>query len=197
MKSVGLLGGSFNPVHIGHTALAKYFVDNGVVDEVWLMVSPQNPFKQNSGLIDEKHRLAMTSLAADNLERVHVCDAELRLPKPSYTWRTLEYLTKDFPDHTFTLIIGSDNWLVFDKWAHHEEILHLYNICVYPRPGYEVAATTELPDNVRLLNSPLYDVSSTDIRSIIANGGNADKYLDADVAEYIKRHGIYTDRQKQ
>ena len=110
MKRIGLFGGSFNPVHLGHTALAAYVCEQGHVDEVWMMVSPQNPLKQNLELLDEQHRLAMMQLAVAPYPALKACDFEFHLPRPSYTYHTLQALRTAYPDNTFSLIIGEDNW---------------------------------------------------------------------------------------
>ena len=108
MKRIGIFGGSFNPVHLGHTALAAYICEQGLVDEVWMMVSPQNPLKQNLELLDEQHRLAMLQLAVAPYPTLRACDFEFTLPRPSYTYHTLQALRKAYPDHEFSLIIGEE-----------------------------------------------------------------------------------------
>ena len=133
MKRIGLFGGSFNPVHLGHTALAAYVCEQGLVDEVWMMVSPQNPLKQNLELLDEQHRLAMMQLAVAPYPALKACDFEFHLPRPSYTYHTLQALRTAFPDNTFSLIIGEDNWENFHRWYRGEEILRETPVIVYPR----------------------------------------------------------------
>ena len=133
MKRIGLFGGSFNPVHLGHTALAAYVCEQGLVDEVWMMVSPQNPLKQNLELLDEQHRLAMMQLAVAPYPALKACDFEFHLPRPSYTYHTLQALRTAYPDSTFSLIIGEDNWQNFHRWYRGEEILRETPVIVYPR----------------------------------------------------------------
>ena len=113
-KNVGILGGSFNPVHFGHTMLASYLSQYTMLDEVWLLLSPRNPLKDSSILVNDAHRLAMLKIATDSMAKVEVCDIELSLPRPSYTINTLKVLSQRYPQHSFRLIIGSDNWLIFD-----------------------------------------------------------------------------------
>ena len=135
MKRIGIFGGSFNPVHLGHTALAAYICEQGMVDEVWMMVSPQNPFKQNLALLDEQHRLAMLRLAVEPYPMLQACDFECHLPRPSYTYHTLQALRAAYPEHEFSLVIGEDNWASFDRWYRGDDILRETPIIVYPREG--------------------------------------------------------------
>ena len=159
----GVYGGSFNPKHNGHLALAKAFLQSGKVDEVWLIVSPQNPLKINAELMPDEKRLAMAQAAVLGEKHIRVSDYEFHLERPSYMVNTLQHLSADFPQHTFTLLIGSDNWTCFDRWHKHEEILNRYPIVIYPRTGDDVDATT-LPPNVSVINTPRIDISSTEIR---------------------------------
>ncbi|MDR0185126.1 MULTISPECIES: nicotinate (nicotinamide) nucleotide adenylyltransferase [Prevotella] len=167
--NIGIFGGSFNPIHNGHIALAKAFLRQKHLDEVWLMVSPQNPLKRNNALLDDKMRLRMVEKALGNLPKIIACNYEFQLPKPSYTWNTLQRLSEDFPNHHFSLLIGGDNWKAFNKWYRHEDILANYSITIYPRKGDEIDKN-ELPSNVSLLNSQLINISSTEIRERIKMG---------------------------
>ena len=133
MKRIGLFGGSFNPIHLGHTALAAYICEQGLVDEVWLMVSPQNPLKQDLTLLDENERLHMARLAVAPYPMLKACDFEFTLPRPSYTYHTLQALREAYPDCTFSLIIGEDNWDNFHRWYRGEDIARETPIIVYPR----------------------------------------------------------------
>ena len=133
MKRIGIFGGSFNPVHLGHTALAAYICDKGLVDEVWLMVSPQNPLKQDLTLLDENERLHMARLAVAPYPMLKACDFEFTLPRPSYTYHTLQALRKAYPEHEFSIIIGEDNWNNFHRWYRGEDIARAATIIVYPR----------------------------------------------------------------
>lgn len=168
MKEVGIFGGSFNPIHNGHIALAKSLCEKAKLDEVWFMVSPMNPFKKSStDLLDDQLRLRMVQKALEKEERLKACDYEFHLPKPSYTWHTLQAIGKDFPDARFTLLIGGDNWAAFDKWFHHEDILAHYPIVVYPRQGCDMG---QVPEGVKVVDTPLLDISSTEIRQRIREG---------------------------
>ena len=166
---IGIFGGSFNPIHNGHIALCKAFLAQCDLDEVWLMVSPQNPLKTNSALLDDEQRFRLAQKAIENEVGIKACDYEFHLPRPSYTWNTLQSLSNDYPHCRFTLLIGGDNWACFDKWYRSEDILNNYKIAVYPRSGSPIN-DVDLPENVRLINTPLYDISSTEIRQRVAEG---------------------------
>ena len=181
MRSIGLFGGSFNPIHIGHISLARQLRQFAGLDEVWLMVSPQNPLKQQAELLEEKRRFALTNLALHGEEGLKASDYELQLPKPSYTWNTLQHLEKDFPQHIFTLLIGGDNWQLFDKWYRADDIRNQYQIIVYPRRGCKGGI-----DGLDLI-----DISSTEIRECIQAGKPINHLVPKAVAEYIKEHELY------
>ena len=192
MKSVGIFGGSFNPVHTGHIALAKSLGEKAGLDEVWLMVSPQNPFKKEAtDLLDDLSRLEMVRKAVRNEERLKASDYEFRLPKPSYTWHTLQALIHDYPGTEFTLLIGGDNWAAFDKWYCHEQILSTCPIVVYPRQGSPVD-TTHLPPGVTVVDTPLLNISSTEIRQRIREG----KSIQGMVPECIEQLAINNYKQQ-
>nr|WP_314698373.1 nicotinate (nicotinamide) nucleotide adenylyltransferase [uncultured Prevotella sp.] len=167
--SIGIFGGSFNPIHNGHIALAKAFLEKENLDEVWFMVSPQNPFKVDQQLLADHLRLKLVSKAIDYNPRFKASDYEFHLPKPSYTWNTLQHLTHDFSRYRFTILIGGDNWDAFNRWYHAEDILANYKLVVYPRRGQNLD-NTSLPTNVSLLQTPLIDISSTTIRNRIKSG---------------------------
>nr|WP_294878557.1 nicotinate (nicotinamide) nucleotide adenylyltransferase [Prevotella sp.] len=167
-KKVGIFGGSFNPIHTGHIALAKSLCQQAGLDEVWLMVSPMNPFKKEAtDLLTDKLRLEMAEQAIANEPKLKACDYEFHMPKPSYTWHTLQALSQDFPNVDFTLLIGGDNWTSFDKWFHHEDILSHYPIVVYPRKGCDIG---KVPSGVTIVETPLLNISSTEIRQRIKEG---------------------------
>ena len=188
-NTVGLYGGSFNPIHIGHIGLARQILSLNLVDEVWFSVSPQNPLKQNAFLLDDEKRLSIVRHALEGEPRMIATDYEFHLPKPSYTWNTLHSLQADYPDTEFVLIIGADNWACIDRWSHGLEIAHHYPIIVYPRKGDTIDSST-LPPNVTLLNTPMIDVSSTEIRSLIANGHPITGLVPASIEKEIEeRYG--------
>lgn len=191
MKETGIYGGSFNPIHKGHVQLAEILCRDGHLDELWFLISPCNPFKQASpDLLDKEKRLALARIAIQGHPQLRVSDFEFHLPRPSYTVDTLAALRQAYPDHRFTLIIGADNWLVFDRWKNPEEILRHHRILIYPRPSYPVDAAT-LPQGVSLVQTPLIDISSTAIRQCIRQGGNASCALNQGVWEEICRKEYY------
>lgn len=181
----GIYGGSFNPIHNGHIAIARAMLDCDAVDEVWLMVSPQNPLKQSADLLDERLRLDMTRRATADIPCVTACDYEFHMPRPSYMWHTLQSLSRDYPDREFTLLIGADNWQVFDRWYHADDIIAHYPIRIYPRRGYDIEAST-LPHNVKLVDTGLYDVSSTMVRERIRRGEDVSQLIPASIMEMAK-----------
>ena len=177
MKRTGIYGGSFNPIHNGHIALARQMLDAGLMDEVWFVVSPLNPLKKaQTDLLSDELRLEMTRLALENEPQMIAQDFEFHLPKPSYTWLTLQAMSAQYPDRQFILIIGGDNWLIFPRWYHSQDILDNYSLVIYPREGIDIDAST-LPDNVKLLNAPLYQVSSTQIRQRIKEGKSVSRLI--------------------
>lgn len=186
MKRIGLFGGSFNPIHVGHVAIGRTMLKELSLDEVWYMVSPQNPLKVNSHLLDEEVRLRLVEMALIGEDGLKACDFEFHLPRPSYTWDTLQSLKVDYPDCEFTLIVGGDNWEHFNRWAHHDEILRDYNIAVFPRKSQsETVSESELPDNVYIVNVPLVNVSSTMLREMLSNGESIKGLVPDSVEEEI------------
>ncbi|MBQ4276726.1 MAG: nicotinate-nucleotide adenylyltransferase [Bacteroidaceae bacterium] len=182
---IGIYGGTFNPIHIGHTSLAQSLIEQRLVDEVWLMVSPQNPMKQPSA-DDYQHRINMANLATQGMPHIRVSDFERNLPLPSYTITTLNTLSTTYPQHQFTLIIGADNWQRFPQWYHADEIISRYHLLIYRRPGYNIEPQS-LPPTAHIVDTPLYDVSSTDIRN-----HKKQKMISPDVRRYIKTHHLYS-----
>ena len=188
---IGLYGGSFNPIHKGHTSLAQSLVDQGLVDEVWLLVSPLNPLKQTSGDIAAyEHRLRMAELACKGHKGLRVSDFESHLPIPSYTITTLDAIATTYPQHTFCLVVGADNWDSFHRWYKADEIIANYTILVYNRPGYPLDEAN-LPPSVKVVNTPLYDISSTQIREAIRQGERPTQFVAPEVLDYIQEHGLY------
>ena len=184
---VGLFGGSFNPIHVGHISLARQLKKLAGLDEVWLMVSPQNPLKQgNTDLLDDQLRYQLTRLALHGEEGIKACDYEMHLPKPSYTWNTLEHLSKDYPDYTFVLLIGGDNWQLFPRWYRADDILANYQVVVYPRRGSEIDHE-HLPDTVTIVDTQLLDISSTEIRQRVRAGESIKHYVPKPIEPLVRR----------
>ncbi len=186
----GLFFGSFNPVHNGHLAIARYMVENGGIDELWFVVSPQNPFKKSENLLDDASRYAMVCLAIKEEAQFRACDVELHLPKPSYTIDTLTFLKEQYPDDKFVIIIGADNYVHLPKWKEYEKLIGEYAFLIYPRPGF-VIDDGHFSGNFTLVNSPLMDISSTEIRQAIAEKREVGHLLPPEVLGYIREHNLY------
>ncbi|WP_036914235.1 nicotinate (nicotinamide) nucleotide adenylyltransferase [Prevotella sp. FD3004] len=176
MIRTGIFGGSFNPIHNGHILLARQLKERARLDEVWLMVSPQNPLKKGDDLLDDDKRMEMARMAVADEKGIIASDYEMHLPKPSYTWNTLEALKRDYPDREFVLMIGGDNWELFDKWYRADDIKANYEVVVYTRtPGDE----------------GFIDISSTDIRQRVKAGRSIRSLVPKAVADFIKKNGYY------
>ncbi len=190
-KTVGIYGGSFNPIHDGHTQLGKWLCDNGYVDELWFLVSPLNPHKiGDTSLLDDETRLHLAKLAIEECATLKVCDFEMHLPRPSYMVNTLFSLRETYPDIDFILVIGADNWERFNLWYKPDEIMRHHRILVYPREGYLVDSDS-LPGGVTLVDSPIYNISSTEIREQIRKGTYDGRMISPNVWTEIKRLGLY------
>ena len=195
---VGIFSGSFNPVHRGHIALAEWFAREGVVDAVWMVRSPLNPLKaaEASLLASDDDRLAMLRLAVEGHARLSVSTVEDDMPRPSYSILTLRRLREEWPEHEFSLIIGSDNWQRFRRWRSWEDILREFRVVVYPREGCPVEeGPTDFPEAKEVViaaGAPTYEISSTAIRSALPEAPDeAARMLSPRVLEYILRHGLY------
>jgi nicotinate-nucleotide adenylyltransferase len=163
---IGLFFGSFNPVHIGHMVLANYMLSFTDLQQVWLVVSPHNPLKKKSQLLNQNDRLHLVNLAIDDHTKIRSSAIEFNLPQPSYTINTLTHLREKYPKYNFSLIMGQDNLQSFAKWKNYEEILKRYHIYVYPRPNATPSEFDEHP-HVHLTDAPLMEISSTFIRNAI------------------------------
>jgi len=186
---VGLFFGSFNPIHVGHLMLAQYMVNFADVDEVWLVVSPQNPFKQDVELADTQHRLNMARLAVGDNEKIKISEVELSLPKPSYTIDTLRALEKEYPEIEFSIIMGADNLMGLNRWKEVETLLSRYRIIVYPRPGYE--AKEPEGAHIEIVDAPQVDISSTQLRRWIGEGRSVLYFTNDKVIEYFSQNNLY------
>ena len=193
MKRVGIYGGSFNPIHNGHIELARQLITAVALDEVWFVVSPQNPFKVGDNLLDDEKRLEMARCALATEPQMKASDVEFYLPRPSYMWNTLQQLSSDIPDCTFILLIGGDNWSSFARWYRSEDILSHYSIAIYPRKGEEIEESS-LSDNVTLIHAKLLDISSTMIRQRLAENKSISGLVPPVVARMIKREKLYKEQ---
>ncbi|MBN4072405.1 nicotinate-nucleotide adenylyltransferase [Crocinitomix catalasitica] len=197
MNKVGLYFGSYNPIHNGHIKIANYFVSLTDIDEVWFVVSPQNPLKAEDNLINEQHRLNMVRDALEDHEKLRASDLEFELPKPSYTIATLNELTKRFDDRLFHIIMGEDNLRGLHLWKEYQKILDDYIIYVYPRlpdPRQELPERELMAlDNIRYQkHAPVLDISSTSIRRALKKNENISSFVPEKVFDYIKTVNLYS-----
>lgn len=190
-KKIAIFSGSFNPIHIGHLALANYICEQNWVDELWFMVTPHNPLKSIEYLLPDSDRLEMVKLAIHNYPRFKASDFEFNLPQPSYSINTLNKLREVYPDYEFFLVIGADNWAVFDKWKSADDIIHNYNLLIYPRPGYKID-NEKLPHQVHYINTPQLEVSSTFIRNSFKEGKDMRYFLHPAVYQYIIKKNLFS-----
>lgn len=185
-----LSGGTFNPIHNGHLAIAKSILRQGLASEVWLMVTPCNPWKSNMSLLPDGQRLEMVRQAVADTPGIYASDFEFSLPKPSYTAETLRRLTESFPDREFILTIGGDNWERFRHWKDWQYILDNFKIIVYPRRGFQ---TGQIPESVTIMDCPLFDISSTQIRQMVHDGHDIAEMVPETVSRTIAQLGLYKD----
>ncbi|MCG9900490.1 MAG: nicotinate-nucleotide adenylyltransferase [Hydrotalea sp.] len=188
---IGLYFGSFNPIHIGHLIIANHVLNHCAVDQVWLIVSPQNPLKSKQGLLNEYQRLHLAKLATEADERIRVMDVEFKLPRPSFTIDTLTYLSERYPEYTFKIIMGSDSYQNLPRWKNPELIMRDYSILVYKRPGFEVEIPKEQETKVSLLDAPYLDISATQIRTSRQEKRSIRYLVPEEVREEIERSGYY------
>ena len=186
---VGLYFGSFNPVHVAHLIIANHILNKTDIEKIWFIVSPQNPFKEESGLLNEYHRLHLVRLATEEDIRIKASDIEFTLPKPSYTTATLAYLADKFPEHEFCIIMGSDSFQNLHKWKNYEVIVKNYSLYVYKRPGFEVE--NNIGADLHVLDAPLLQLSSTQLRKYIKEGKSVRYMIPDKVLEEIERGGYY------
>jgi len=182
-------GGTFNPIHKGHLAVTEGVMTCGMADELWLMVTPRNPFKKNWRLLSDGLRLKMAQEAVEGIDGVTASDFEFSLPKPSYTVNTLRKLSEEYPDREFLLVIGSDNWESFKMWYETEYIQEHYHILIYPRENYPLPE--QLPECFTIIDAPMVNVSSTMIRNAVKEGLPIDGLVPECVARTISELGLY------
>lgn len=187
---VGLFFGSFNPIHTGHLIIANYMANHTQLDQVWLVVSPHNPLKEKKDLINIYDRLEMAKLAVENAQNIRVSDIELKLPQPSYTIDTLTHLHEKYPEHHFSLIMGSDNLVSLKKWKNYELILRDYSIHVYPRPGHTPEEFQHHP-SVTITETPLMELSATFIRQSFREGKNVQFFVPDAVLDFMLNKNLY------
>ncbi|MBF4471662.1 nicotinate (nicotinamide) nucleotide adenylyltransferase [Flavobacterium sp. HJJ] len=189
---IGLYFGTFNPIHVGHLIIANHMAEHSDLDQVWMVVTPHNPLKKKSSLLDDHHRLQMVYLATEDFPKIKPSDIEFKLPQPNYTVNTLVHLEEKYPNHEFSLIMGEDNLKSFHKWKNYEAILEHHNIYVYPRISSE-AENLELKNHpkIHLIDAPVVEISSTSIRENVKKGKNVQPLLPNKVWEYIDHNNFY------
>ena len=186
----GLYFGSFNPIHIGHLAIANFMVEFSDLEQLWFVVSPQNPLKEKQSLLQDYHRLEMVRLAIEEDERFRASDIEFRLPTPSYTIDTLAYLEEKYPGREFQLVMGSDGLRTFHKWKHAELIVQKYHRLIYPRPGMDKDSVASL-SNSTLVDAPMMDISSSFIRKAIKAGKDVRHLVPDRAYTYMREMHFY------
>lgn len=191
MKKTGLFFGSFNPIHIGHLILANYILEHSDMDELWFVVSPQNPFKEKKSLLKDHNRLDMVQLAIKNYPKMRASNVEFSLPTPSYTIDTLTYLQEKHPDFSFSLIMGEDNLKNLEKWKNADYLIKNYQIIVYPRIFKEKKTEYIKHENITTIQAPIIELSATEIRDMIKTGKNVRPMLPPEVFNYLDGSSFY------
>ncbi len=186
----GLYFGSFNPVHIGHLAIANFMVEFSELEQLWFVVSPQNPLKERKSLLKDYHRLEMVRQAVEDDDRFRASDIEFKLPTPSYTIDTLTYLEELNPGREFQLVMGADGLRTFHKWKHAELIVEKYHRLIYPRPGTDIEMASRLP-NATLVDAPMMEISSSFIRQAIKEGKDVRHLVPAKAYRYMREMHFY------
>lgn len=191
MKKIGLFFGSFNPIHIGHLILANYILENSNMEELWFVVSPQNPFKEKKTLLNDHNRLDMVERALKNYPKMRASNVEFSLPIPSYTIDTLTYLKEKHPKASFSIIMGEDNLAGIRKWKNYETLVHSHQIIVYPRLPELKPENYLQHENITMVHAPIIELSATQIRSMIREGKNVRPMLPPEVFEYLDGSSFY------
>lgn len=186
---IGLYFGSFNPVHVAHLIIANHILNEKKIEKIWFVVSPQNPFKTESNLLNEYHRLQLIRIATEDDNRIKASDIEFNLPKPSYTANTLIYLAEKYPDVEFSIIMGSDSFRNLPQWKNYEAIIKNHSVFVYMRPGFEVL--NQLKTNLQIVDAPLLQLSATQIRQFIKEGKSIRYMVPDKVLDEIEKGGYY------
>jgi nicotinate-nucleotide adenylyltransferase len=188
--NVGLFFGSFNPIHNGHMIIANYIIEFSDLDQIFFVVSPQNPLKEKASLLADYHRLALVKEAIGDSTRFSACDIEFKMPKPSYTIDTLIYLKEKYPEKEFSLIIGGDSLNSFPKWKNFQQILKDYQIIVYPRPNFDISEYKNYK-NIKVLNAPLMEISSTFIRNAVSDKKDIRFFMPERAWNYMREMHFY------
>ncbi len=188
---IGLYFGSFNPIHIGHLIIANHVVEQTDIQQVWLVVSPQNPHKPAANLLNEYQRLHLVQLAVESNIKLKASDIEFKMPRPSYTIDTLAYLEEKYPSNSFSVIMGSDSYANITNWKNYEVLLKKYKIIIYKRPGFVETQKNGLPEDLIQLTAPLLDISASSIRQNIKQQKSIQYLVVDEVREEIEKNGYY------
>ncbi|CAM1360359.1 putative nicotinate-nucleotide adenylyltransferase [Tenacibaculum litopenaei] len=192
MKKIGLYFGTFNPIHVGHLIIANHMAEYSDLDEIWMVVTPHNPFKKKSSLLDNHHRLEMVYLATQHFDKIQPSDIEFRLPQPNYTINTLAHISEKYPKYEFSIIMGEDNLKGFHKWKNYETILQDYNVYVYPRISEgRVEHQFHNHPKIHRVDAPIVQISSTSVRKGIKENKNVRPLISSGVWKYIDDMGFY------
>ena len=189
--NIGLYFGTFNPIHVGHLIIANHMVENSDLDEVWMVVTPHNPFKKKATLLDNYQRYEMVYLATEDYPKIKPSDIEFKLPQPSYTVNTLVNIKEKFPLHQFSLIMGEDNLQNLHKWKNYEEIVNNHSIYVYPRVFENKKELGFSKETIHKIDAPIVEISSTLVRNFIKQGKNVKPLVPKKVSEYIEQMNFY------
>jgi nicotinate-nucleotide adenylyltransferase len=190
--NIGLYFGTYNPIHIGHLVIANHILEHSDLDEIWMVVTPHNPFKKKSTLLENHHRLELVYRATEDFDKIKPSDIEFKLPQPNYTVTTLAYIAEKYPEKNFSLIMGEDNLNSFHKWKNYETILENHHIYVYPRiAGGEVAHQFENHPKITKVAAPVMQIASSDIRKHIKNNKNVLPLLPKKAWQYIDEMNFY------
>jgi len=187
---IGLYFGSFNPVHHGHLIIANHVVQSTALDQVWFVVSPQNPLKPAAGLLNEYHRLFLVNAAIDGEKNLRASDIEFKLPKPSYSIETLTYIKEKYPQHDFSIIMGSDSYRNLPRWKNYEQLIKNTEFFIYVRAGFETIPEYKNA-KTHILDAPLLQISATHIRNILKEGKSIRYLVPDSVKEEIERNSYY------
>ena len=190
-EKIGLFFGTFDPIHNGHLRIAKYITEEKLADKVWLVVTPENPIKVGSKISSFNHRFNMAKIATENYDNIIPSDLEVNLKKPNYTIDTLEYISNKLKDIEFSLIIGEDNYKIFDTWKDYKKIINKYKIFIYPRKGTLNENLHIINENTMYIEGPRIDLSSTNIRKIVSNNSDPKDLISNKVMEYINSNKLY------
>ena len=190
-EKIGLFFGTFDPIHNGHLRIAKYITEEKLADKVWLVVTPENPIKVGSKISSFNHRFNMAKIATENYDNIIPSDLEVNLKKPNYTIDTLEYISNKLKDIEFSLIIGEDNYKIFDTWKDYKKIISKYRIFIYPRKGTLNENLHIINENTMYIGGPRIDLSSTNIRKIVSNNSDPKDLISNKVMEYINSNKLY------